>query len=93
MVCLLALGYLEPILEFLQELEVLGSLQQDMLGILLKAVGISLVGEIAGTICADSGNASLGKAIQLLASAVILYLSLPILNTMLELIRKILGTL
>lgn len=93
MVCLLGITFLEPVLEFLRELEVLGSMQKDMLRTLLKAVGISLTAEISGMICADSGNASLGKAIHMLANAVILYLSLPIMRTMLELIQKILGTL
>lgn len=93
MVCMLALRYLEPILEFLRELETLGSIQMDMLEILLKAVGISLVGEIAALICIDGGNASLGKTFQLLTNTAILYLSLPILRTMLDLLQKILGAL
>ena len=93
MVCILALTYLEPVLEFLRELEYLSSLQTDMLGILMKAAGIGLVAEIASLICTDAGNASLGKTLQLLATGVILCLSLPILRTMLELIRKILGEL
>ena len=93
MVCILALTYLEPVLEFLRELESLSSLQTDMLGILMKAAGIGLVAEIASLICTDAGNASLGKTLQLLATGVILCLSLPILRTMLELIRKILGEL
>lgn len=93
MVCILALTYLEPVLEFLRELESLSSLQTDMLGILMKSAGIGLVAEIASLICTDAGNASLGKTLQLLATGVILCLSLPILRTMLELIRKILGEL
>ena len=64
-----------------------------MLGILLKAVGIGLVSEIAGLVCTDAGNGSLGKTLQLLGSAVILYLSLPIFTAMLELIREILREL
>lgn len=91
MVCVLALTFLEPVLEFLRELETLGDLQGDMLGILLKAVGIGIVTEVAGMICADSGNSSMGKTLQLLGSTVILCISLPILRAMLELIQKILG--
>lgn len=93
MVAMIAISYLEPVLDFLRELETLGDLQGDMLGILLKAVGIGLVSEIAGLVCADAGNGSLGKTLQMLGSAVILYLSLPIFTTMLELIREILREL
>ena len=50
MVAMIAISYLEPVLDFLRELETLGDLQGDMLGILLKAVGIGLVSEIAGLV-------------------------------------------
>lgn len=91
MVCFLAISYLEPVLDFLRELESLSQLQGDMLGILLKAVGIGLVAELAAMICTDGGNASLGKTLQMLGGAAILCLSLPILRAMLDLIRQILG--
>ena len=93
MVAMIAISYLEPVLDFLRELETLGDLQGDMLGILLKAVSIGLVSEIAGLVCTDAGNGSLGKTLQMLGSAVILYLSLPIFTAMLELIREILREL
>ena len=93
MVAILAVTYLEPVLEFLQELEVLSRIQGDMLGVLLKAVGIGLVVELTGTICADAGNASLGKTLQLLGSAVILCLSVPVFRSMLDLVQMILGEL
>ena len=93
MVVMIAFSYLEPVLDFLRELEAIGDLQADMLGILLKAVGIGIVAEIAGMICCDAGNASLGKTVQLLGSAVILYLSIPVFSALLELIQTILGEL
>lgn len=93
MVAIIAVSYFDPVLTFLRQLEELGDLQGDMLGILLKAVGIGMVAEIAGMICADSGNASLGKILQLLSSGVILWLSLPIFSALLEMIQQILGGL
>lgn len=88
-----AVNYIEPVLDFLWELESVGQLRDGMLGSLLKAVGIALVGEIAGLICADAGNGSLGKTLQLLSSAVILYLSVPIFRAFFTLIQEILGAL
>ena len=93
MVCVLAVTFLEPVLEFLQELEALGDLQGEMLGTLLKAAGIGLVAEIAGLICSDAGNSSLGKMIRFLGSTVILCMSLPILRALLELLQMMLGEL
>ena len=91
MVCVLALSYLQPVIAFIHQLQSVGQLNDEMLEILLKAVGIGLIGEIASLICADSGNAALGKTLQLLSAAVILWLSIPLLNQLLELIQQILG--
>lgn len=88
-----ALVAMEPVLDFLYRLEELADLQSGVLKVLLKIVGIGLVTEIAGMILTDSGNASLAKGMQLLGSGVILSLSLPILETLLELVQKILGEL
>lgn len=85
------LTFLEPVLSFLSTLQTLGDLSGDMLLILMKAVGVGLVAEIAGMVCADGGNASLGKAIQLVGSAVILWLSLPIFQMLMDLMIRILG--
>lgn len=91
MIAMIVVSYLEPVLDFLRQLEVLGDLQGDMLGILLKALGIGMVAEIAGMVCADAGNSSLSKGLQMLGGAVILWLSIPIFNALLELIQEILG--
>ena len=83
--------FLEPVLDFLVTLQTLGDLSGDILLILLKAVGVGLVAEIAGMVCADGGNSSLGKVIQLVGSAVILWLSLPIFQMLMDLMTRILG--
>ena len=83
--------FLEPVLDFLVTLQTLGDLSGDILLILLKAVGVGLVAEIAGMVCADGGNASLGRVIQLVGSAVILWLSLPIFQMLMDLMTRILG--
>lgn len=91
MLLIVAVGYLEPVIAFVRRLEVVGQLDGGMLGILLKAVGIGLIGEIACLICVDSGHAVLGKALQMVSAAVILRLSLPMLEKLLQLLEQILG--
>lgn len=93
MVFAVSFTFLEPVIELLDSLEATAQLQGGMLEILLKAVGIGLVAEIAALVCADAGNGSLGKALQLLASAVILWLSVPVFTALMNLIRQILGEL
>ena len=93
MVAVIALSYLSPVIDFLGTLEQLGGLDGDLVETLLKAVGIGMLSELAGLVCNDAGNASLGKAVQLLGTAVILWLSLPLLTALTELLQSILGEL
>ena len=93
MVGCLAMHYITPVVDFIRKLQDVGKLDGGMLEILLKAVGIGLIGEIASLICLDSGNAALGKSLQLLSAAVILWLSIPLMTRLLELLQDILGEL
>ena len=89
----LAAVYLSPVISFLEEMEELGNLRSDMLGVLLKAAGIGMVTEIAAAVCGDSGNAGVSKMIQLIGSVVILWISIPVFRALLDLIQTILGEL
>lgn len=86
-----AISYLKPILDFAERLTSAGNLDHEMLTILFKVVGIGMVSQIAGLICSDAGNKSLGKAFHILTVTVILCISVPILEQMLSLIEAILG--
>ncbi|MBE6958533.1 MAG: hypothetical protein E7447_05220 [Ruminococcaceae bacterium] len=91
LVIVVMLRFLEPVLSLLQRLQDLGGLQQQWLGVLLKAVGIGLITEMGALICNDAGNAAMGKTLQILGSAAVLWLSIPLVNSLLELLEKILG--
>ena len=86
-------SYLEPVLDLLWELQSLGNLQDGLVKTMVKAVGITVVAELAGMICYDAGNQALGKALQFTATAAVLYLSLPAFNALLTLMQEILGEL
>lgn len=89
LVCLAA-TYLKPVIDFMQRLQALVSTDHAMLSTLVKVVGIAFISEIAALVCADAGNAAMGKTLQFLAVAVILYVSLPVLSALLELLESIL---
>ena len=93
LVLIAAVSGLKPVIEFLDLLQSYSSLGGAILGTLLRITGIGLVSEIAAMICGDAGRASLGKALQILSSAVILWLSLPLYTMLLEIVRSILGGL
>ncbi len=86
-----AISYIKPVFTFISKLQTLGKLNTQMLEILLKSVGIGLLAEIAILVCNDMGNSSMGKTLQVLATSIILWLSLPMLNSLLDLIEKLLG--
>ena len=90
MIMLLGLHYLEPVIEFIQELEAVGRLSEDMVKILLKTAFIGILTEITALLCADSGNISLAQALRLVGSVTILWLSLPVFRGLLNLVQRIL---
>lgn len=91
MIVTAAVLYLKPVIAFFKKLESIGNLDSQMLKILFKAVGIGLLAEITSLICEDSGNTALAKGLQFLAAAVILWISIPLLNELLTLLETILG--
>lgn len=90
MTALTAAELLKPVTALVDTLEGLGGLDGDLVAILFKAVGIGLITEIASLVCSDSGNASLAKAVNLLGTAAVLWLSLPLFEALLSLIQEIL---
>ena len=91
MVCIAAFHFFKPIVDFLRQLQMTANLNNEMMGIILKVVGIGLLTEITVLICADMGNAALGKSLQILSAAVILWLSLPLFQKLLDLLDAVLG--
>jgi len=94
--CIVGTGvfvFLEPVVSFLYVLQQTAGLDAGVLKTLLKLVGIGLMGELVSIICADAGFGSLGKGMQLLTSALILSLTVPIMESLTELIRDMLGGL
>lgn len=93
LVLVLMVGFLAPVVQFLRKLQQVADLDSDMLRTLWKVTGVALIAEIAASICADAGNAALGKSLQMLSSVVILYLSIPMLEALLALVERILVAL
>ena len=88
---MIAISYLKPVISFVKQLQAVGNIDSEALKILLKSVGIGIIGEIAVMICNDSGNGSLGKALQYLSATMILWLSLPLFTSLLNLLQRMLG--
>lgn len=86
-----AVDYLQPVFNLTQRLSRMSEMDNDIYSILLKSVGISFLSEIVNVICADAGYNALGKSLQILSNIVILWLSVPLLNGLIEIVEKALG--
>lgn len=92
MVAVVAMHYLEPVFAFLERVQLLGNIDNEIFNVVLKAVGIGLISEFTNLICTDSGNAALGKTLQYMGTVVVLWLSIPLLDNIISLVEDILGS-
>ena len=88
-----AVTILNPVLNYLVELQRLFNLPDGLVSVLLKAVGIALVAELSSAVCTDAGNALLGRMLQILGGAVVLSLSVPMFRTLMTIIKEMIGGL
>lgn len=93
MILVTAVNYLEPVMDLVKKLEQISGLDSDLVTAMVKAVGIGLIGEIAARICADAGNAAVGKAVEFLTAGTVLWLCVPMMTALLELVQKMVGDL
>ena len=82
--------YLQPILVFLERLVQLGDLNAELLGMLLKITGIGFISQIASLACADTGNKVLERTLQILSTITIIWIAVPILEEMLQMMESLL---
>lgn len=90
MILALSAWFLEPVVDFIARLRLLGQLDSDMVTILLKTAGIGLIAELAGAVCEDAGEGTLGKMARICGSAAALYLALPLLTSVLDMLSALL---
>ena len=83
------ISYLTPVFDYFDSLAAFFGLDKEMLGLLIKAAGVGLLGEVTALLCADAGNAAIGKAVQLASVMVVLWITLPLYQGLLELIQQI----
>ena len=91
MAAALVMELLEPVFALIADLKSAADLPQELGKILMKVVGVGLLSEIAAMLCADGGNGSLAKMLKLASTAMILYLSVPLLRSVLSVLKELLG--
>ena len=84
------LDYFVEIIETFTKLSEQTGIDNELFKIILKIIGVGYLIEFASNICIDSGMNSIASKIQFAGKVIILFLSLPIINMLIEIITQIL---
>ena len=80
-----------PAAEEIKQLISLSGLNTDYGQILIKTIGICLIGKFTSEFCIDNGYSSLGSKIDLAAKISVLVISLPLYGNILETVSQLLA--
>lgn len=86
----ISLNYLSDVITFLWTLNHSVAGRIPFLEPLLKIAGVAMLSELISLISSDAGNASIGKAMQMLGNAVMLFLALPFFEAFYSIVQEIL---
>ena len=84
------LDYFVEIIETFTRLSEQTGIDNELFKIILKIIGVGYLIEFASNICIDSGMNSIASKVQFAGKVIILFLSLPIINMLIEIITQIL---
>ena len=85
------LKQMEEILTVFEMIRSYSKIPQSYFQILLKLIGISFICEFASNICKGAGQASIAKQIEFAGKLAILIVGLPVFESLLGTIQKLLG--
>lgn len=82
-------GRLEILLDAVNRLRELASMDSGYFRIILKMIGITYVAEFAVNLCRDAGYATIGAQIEMFSKISILLLALPVIEAFISLIATV----
>lgn len=89
-ILLLLINYIASILDVFRGLVDKANLSPSLFSSILKIIGIGYLTEFTANLCQDTGNSSLASKVGLAGKIIILFLALPIITNLLEVIMGIL---
>ena len=90
LVVVLALDVLGTVLAFAESLRAAAGISPAVVRPVLGAVGIGILTRLAADICRDAGQAAIASAVELMGTAAAIYIALPLMETVLEMIGGLL---
>lgn len=89
-ILLFLINYIEPILGTFSALVQKANLSPSLFSSILKIIGIGYLTEFTANLCTDFGFSSLASKVGLAGKIIILFLALPIITNLIEVIMGIL---
>ena len=89
--CVFALAMAQPVLDMLERLKTLSGINTAVIAPVFKTAAIGILTNIAVSVCADSGESGIGKMVELCGTMMALYLSMPLISAVLDLLDSLLG--
>ena len=87
-----SIGFLKPIINFIYNVRELGNLDEELVSVILRVVGIGMLTEISAMICKDAGNEAMGKSLHILCVIVVIWMSIPVFEKLILLLDNVLST-
>lgn len=91
MISLILLQLARPVVDFFTRLRELAGLDRELVGPMLKTVGIGLLTQLCATICSDAGENATARMIELCGGILALYVSLPLLEAVISMVQTMSG--
>lgn len=86
----LIIDYCDDIFSILQSLVDKTGLSSGVFSVIIKIIGIGYLAEFTSSICNDAGCSAIGDKVIFAAKIIILFLSLPILTSVIDIIVELL---
>lgn len=90
LILMISFGFLKPVLNVLLRLSQIAHMDSTAVAPLMKVTGIGLLVKIAESVCEDAGDKTLCNAVQIGGTLLALYVSLPLISAVLDLLEEML---
>ena len=90
LILFLVMDKLSSVVTLLRSIADKASINMNFLNLLIKITGIAFLSEFAVSICKDSGESAIASKIELGSKIIIIFMSIPIISSLLQLVIKIL---
>jgi len=91
LIFLLSSGFLSPLIALVNQIRNFTGLSDALTAPMIKVVGVGLLTQFAGSVCEDSGEKALSKAVEVGGSILSLYISLPVIHAVIRMLEQLLG--